>query len=96
MPRMPPLDHIDQRHGVHGQQAPLTTWLLAMHLLNSSTTNMSALELKRHLRVCYDTARKPKRKITQAMTVLGEPGQLVGRPALNACLHLLVRVAFRN
>lgn len=33
---------------------PLTTWSLAVHQLTGSKTNMAALELKRHLGVCYD------------------------------------------
>jgi transposase-like protein len=35
---------------------PLRTWLLAIHLLTSTKTNMAALELKRHLGVSYRTA----------------------------------------
>jgi hypothetical protein len=35
---------------------PLTRWFLAMHLLTKAKNNVSALELKRHLGVCYKTA----------------------------------------
>ena len=61
-----------------GSKLPLTTWFLAMHLLTGSKTNLSALELKRHLGVCYDTAWKLKHKIMQVMTDREEPRQLSG------------------
>ena len=61
-----------------GSKLPLTTWFLAMHLLTGSKTNMSALELKRHLGVCYDTAWKLKHKIMQTMTEREAPRQLTG------------------
>ena len=56
----------------------LTTWFLAMHLVTSSKTNLSALELKRHLGVCYRTAWKMKHTIMQAMTKREEARQLGG------------------
>lgn len=59
-----------------GSKLPLTTWFLAMHLLTGSKTNMAALELKRHLGVCYDTAWKLKHKIMQVMAEREEPRQL--------------------
>lgn len=46
---------------------PLTTWLLAMYLLSQSKTNLSALELMRHLGVSYPTAWRMKHKLMQAM-----------------------------
>ncbi|EQD26554.1 IS1595 transposase [mine drainage metagenome] len=69
-----------------GSKLPLTTWFLAMHLLTGSKTNMAALELKRHLGVCYDTAWKlkhdqrksPRDKIMQTMTEREAPRQLAG------------------
>ena len=61
-----------------GSRLPLTSWFLAMHLLTASKTNLSALELKRHLGVCYDTAWKLKHKIMQAMTEREAPRQLNG------------------
>lgn len=61
-----------------GSKLPLTKWFLAMHLLTSSKTNLSALALKRHLGVCYDTAWKLKHKIMQAMTEREESRQLHG------------------
>ncbi|BBK00772.1 hypothetical protein Xcc3_20790 [Xanthomonas campestris pv. campestris] len=34
-----------------GTKLPLRTWMLALHLLTSTKTNMAALELMRHLGV---------------------------------------------
>ncbi|WP_431792913.1 IS1595 family transposase [Xanthomonas oryzae pv. oryzae] len=50
-----------------GTQLPLRTWMLALHLLTSTTTNMAALELMRHLGVNYRTAWRMKHKIMQVM-----------------------------
>lgn len=61
-----------------GSELPLTTWFLAMHLLTGSKTNTSALELKRHLGVCYDADWKLKHKVMQTMTEREEPRQLMG------------------
>ena len=47
---------------------PLTRWFLALYLLTQSKTNMAALELMRHLGVCYRTAWRLKHKVMQAMT----------------------------
>ncbi|MFT4196990.1 MAG: IS1595 family transposase [Pseudoxanthomonas sp.] len=46
---------------------PLRTWLLAMYLLSQSKTNLSALELMRHLGVSYPAAWRIKHKLMQAM-----------------------------
>lgn len=46
---------------------PLTTWFLALHLLTASKTNLLALELMRHLGVCYRTAWTLRHRIMQAM-----------------------------
>ena len=46
---------------------PLTVWFLAMHLLTQAKNNVSALELKRHLGVCYRTAWLVKHKLLQVM-----------------------------
>lgn len=51
----------------------LTMWLLAIHMLTSTKTNMSALELMRHLGVCYRTAWRLKHKIMQGMLEREEP-----------------------
>ncbi|TAL91459.1 MAG: methyltransferase domain-containing protein [Rhodanobacter sp.] len=39
----------------------------AIHLLSSTTTNMAALQLKRHLEVRYRTVRRLKHKVTGAL-----------------------------
>ena len=46
---------------------PLTRWLLAMHLLTQSKNNVAALELMRHLGVCYKTAWLVKHKFMEVM-----------------------------
>lgn len=57
---------------------PLTTWFLAIHLLTSTKTNLAALELMRHLGVCYRTAWRLKHKIMQSMLEREEPRRLEG------------------
>lgn len=42
---------------------PLMRWFVAMHLLTQTKNNVSALELKRHLGVCYKTAWLMKHKL---------------------------------
>ena len=44
---------------------PLTRWFLAMHLLTQSKNNVAALELMRHLGVCYKTAWLMKHKLQE-------------------------------
>lgn len=61
-----------------GSKLPLTKWFLAMHLLTVSKTNLSALELMRHLGVCYRTAWALKHKIMQAMAEREESRRLDG------------------
>lgn len=46
---------------------PLTTWLLALYFLTHTKTNLAALELMRHLGVCYRTAWRLKHKLMQTM-----------------------------
>lgn len=58
---------------------PLTSWFLAMQLLTQSKTNVSALELKRHLGVCYRTAWLVKHKILEGMRQVEADRQLTGR-----------------
>ena len=57
---------------------PLTTWFLALYLLTQSKTNLSALELSRHLGVCYSSAWRMKHKLMQAMTQRETSRQLTG------------------
>lgn len=46
---------------------PLTIWFLAIHLLTQAKTGLSALSLKRHIGVSYNTAWSMKQKIMQVM-----------------------------
>lgn len=61
-----------------GTKLPLRTWMLALHLLTSTKTNMAALELMRHLGANYKSAWRIKHKIMQAMLEREEPRQLEG------------------
>lgn len=61
-----------------GTKLPLRTWFVAIHLLTSTKTNLSALELKRHLGVRYRTAWRLKHKVMQAMMEREESRQLDG------------------
>jgi hypothetical protein len=58
---------------------PLTRWFLAMHLLTQSKNNVAALELMRHLGVCYKTAWLVKHKLMEVMRVREDDRQLDGR-----------------
>lgn len=58
---------------------PLSRWFLAMHLLTQSKNNIAALELKRHLGVCYKTAWLVKHKLMEVMRVREDSRQLEGR-----------------
>ncbi len=58
---------------------PLTRWFLAMQLLTQSKNNVSALELKRQLGVCYRTAWLVKHKLLEAMRLAESGRHLTGR-----------------
>ena len=58
---------------------PLATWFLAMHLMTQSKNFISALELKRHLGVCYKTAWLVKHKLMEVMRLREDGRQLTGR-----------------
>jgi hypothetical protein len=58
---------------------PLTRWFLAMHLLTQSKNNVAALELMRHLGVCYKTAWLIKHKLMEVMRVREDSRVLDGR-----------------
>ena len=58
---------------------PLTRWFLAMHLLTQSKNNVAALELKRHLGVCYKTAWLIKHKLMEVTRIREDGRQLDGR-----------------
>ena len=46
---------------------PLVTWFMAIHLLTQSKTSLSAMALKRHLGISYNTAWSVRHKLLQAM-----------------------------
>jgi len=58
---------------------PLSCWFLAMHLLTQSKNNVAALELTRHLGVCYKTACLMKHKLMEVMRVREDTRELDGR-----------------
>ena len=58
---------------------PLTRWFMAMQLLTQSKNNVSALELKRQIGVCYRTAWLIKHKLLEAMRLAEVDRQLTGR-----------------
>ena len=57
----------------------LSRWFLAMHLLTQSKNNVAALELMRHLGVCYKTAWLIKHKLMEVMREREDTRQLDGR-----------------
>ena len=57
----------------------LTRWFLAMHLLTQCKNNVSALELMRHLGVCYKSALLMKHKLMELMRLREDSRQLDGR-----------------
>lgn len=61
-----------------GTKLPLRTWMLALHLLTATKTNLAALELMRHLGVNYKTAWRIKHKVMQAMVEREDARKLNG------------------
>jgi hypothetical protein len=57
----------------------LTRWFLAMHLLTQAKNNVCALELSRHLGVCYRSAWLIKHKLMQVMAEREAGRMLEGR-----------------
>jgi hypothetical protein len=57
----------------------LTCWFVAMHLLTQAKNNVLALELKRHLGVCYKTAWLMKHKLMEVMRQREDSRVLDGR-----------------
>jgi hypothetical protein len=57
----------------------LSRWFLAIHLLTQSKNNVVALELMRHLGVCYKTAWLMKHKLMEVMREREDTRQLEGR-----------------
>jgi transposase-like protein len=61
-----------------GTRLPLKLWFQAFYLLTCTKTNLSALELKRHLGVNYKAAWRLKHKVMQAMMEREETRTLDG------------------
>lgn len=57
---------------------PLQLWFQAAYVLTQAKNNVSALELMRHLRVCYKTAWSMKHKLMEAMWMRERPRSLRG------------------
>ncbi len=57
----------------------LARWFLAMHLLTQSKNNVAALELMRHLGVCYKSAWLVKHKLMELLRVREATRLLDGR-----------------
>ena len=51
----------------HSTKLLLVTWFQAIYFVTQNKNNVSALELKRHLGVCYRTAWRVKQKLMQVM-----------------------------
>jgi transposase-like protein len=51
----------------HGSKLPLAKWFQAMYFLTQSKNNVSALELKRLIGVCYRSAWRIKHKLLEVM-----------------------------
>ena len=59
-------------------RVPLTIWFLALYVLTHTKTNVSGLELSRHLGVHSRTAWRMKHKVMQAMTERESDRRLAG------------------
>jgi ribosomal protein L37AE/L43A/transposase-like protein len=62
-----------------GTKLPLRLWFLGMHLITQGKHSLSAMELKRQLGVCYETAWSMKQKLMQVMLEREEATVLSGR-----------------
>ena len=63
----------------HATKLPLVTWFQAMYFMTQTKNNVSALELKRLIGVCYRTAWRVKHKLSQVMSEREESTILSGR-----------------
>jgi hypothetical protein len=63
----------------HATKLSLRTWFKAMYFLTQSKNDVSALELKRLIGVCYRTAWRIEHKVLQVMTEREAPRKLDGR-----------------
>lgn len=63
----------------HATKLSLLTWFQAMYFMTQTKNNISALELKRLIGVCYRTAWRVKHKLAQVMSEREESTILSGR-----------------
>jgi transposase-like protein len=63
----------------HSSKLPLTKWFQAMYFLTQAKNNVSALELKRLIGVCYRSAWRVKHKLLEVMVQREAGRQLEGR-----------------
>jgi len=63
----------------HSTKLPLVQWFQAMYFLTQTKNNVSALELKRLIGVCYKTAWRVKHKLMQVMAEQEQDTVLFGR-----------------
>jgi transposase-like protein len=63
----------------HASKLPLTKWFQAMYILTQTKNNVSALELKRLLGICYRSAWRLKHKLLEVMAQREASRQLEGR-----------------
>ena len=70
----------------HASKLPLVRWFQGMYLMSQSKNNISGLELKRQLGVCYRTAWLVKHKLMQVMREREADGVLGGRRDHRRCL----------
>ena len=63
----------------HATKLSLVTWFQAMYFMTQTKNNISALELKRLIGVCYRTAWRVKHKLAQVMSEREESTILSGR-----------------
>jgi hypothetical protein len=63
----------------HATKLPLVRWFQAMYFMTQTKNNVSALELKRLIGVCYRTAWRVKHKLAQVMSEREETTILSGR-----------------
>lgn len=67
----------------HATKLPLTVWFQAIYFLSQCKNNVSALELKRLLGVCYRTAWRIKHKLMEVQYEEEIPTRLIGRIELD-------------
>jgi len=67
----------------HSSKLPLILWFQALYVLTQNKNNVSALELKRILGICYHSAWRVKHKLMQVMYEREQSTKLSGRVELD-------------